>query len=65
MHRLVRCMNLGQPLDLNVYDGALWSAVSPLSEMSVAMHGQRVDVPDFTGGAGDDSRPLEIMREIG
>jgi hypothetical protein len=29
------------------------------------MHGQRVDVPDFTGGAGDDSRPLEIMREIG
>ena len=28
MYRLIRCLNLGIPLDLNVYDGVLWSAVT-------------------------------------
>jgi hypothetical protein len=35
---------------LNAYDAAAWSAVSALSEMSVARGGSIVDFPDFTRG---------------
>ncbi len=40
--------NTNPPID--VYDTALWMAVTCLSEESVAMGGHPVPVPDFTGG---------------
>lgn len=49
--RLIACLRAGSPLDQNVYDAATWSAVSPLSETSVAARGRSVDAPDFTRGA--------------
>ena len=48
--RLVECLRQGLALDIDVYDTALWSAIGPLSEMSVANRGGTVDVPDFTRG---------------
>ncbi len=39
-----------KPMPIDVYDGALWAAISPLSEKSVAMGGAVQEVPDFTGG---------------
>ncbi len=38
------------PTPLDVYDAATWSAISPLSEQSIAMGNQTVEFPDFTGG---------------
>ena len=35
---------------IDVYDAATWSAIGPLSESSIALGGQAVDFPDFTGG---------------
>lgn len=35
---------------LNVYDAAAWSAISPLSEQSIALGNQTVEFPDFTSG---------------
>lgn len=35
---------------LDVYDAAAWSAVTPLSEMSIAEGGDALDFPDFTRG---------------
>ncbi len=64
MYRLVRCMNLGLPLDMNVYDGAMWSAITPLSELSTASKSISVPVPDFTGGMWKEKSELEIMREV-
>ena len=49
--RLIDCLRNGLPLDQDVYDGALWSAIAPLSEWSVANRSQSIDVPDFTGGS--------------
>lgn len=40
--------NLSVPMDC--YDAASWSAVSQLSEMSIARGGTAVDFPDFTRG---------------
>ena len=37
--RIVQCLREGLPLDQDVYDGAAWSAIGPLSEQSVAKGG--------------------------
>ena len=50
MHRIVQCLQQGLPLDQNVYEGALWSAVRPLSAASVESDGMPQDFPDFTRG---------------
>lgn len=39
-----------KPASIDVYDAAAWSAISELSEMSVARGGEPVDFPDFTRG---------------
>ena len=39
MVRIVECLQRGEPLDQNLYEGCLWSAVAPLSEKSVASGG--------------------------
>ena len=49
--RIVDCLRNGIPLDIDVYDAALWSSIVPLSEWSVANRSNSVEVPDFTAGA--------------
>lgn len=58
--RLVDCLRNGLPLDQDVYDAALWSALSPLSEWSVAHRSNSIDVPDFTGGSWKTNKPIDI-----
>ena len=50
-YRLVYCLQNGLPLDMDVYDAAEWSCITPLSEYSVANGSIPVKVPDFTRGA--------------
>ena len=64
MSRLITAINLGLPLDLNVYDGVTWSAVTPLSERSVANGSKPVNMPDFTGGLWAKPRKHEIQRVL-
>ncbi len=63
--RMIDCLRNGLPLDQNVYDGALWSSVGPLSEWSVANRSQSIDVPDFTGGSWKTNQPHGINLETG
>jgi hypothetical protein len=51
----------GRPLDMDVYDAAAWSAVTPLSEKSVAAKSRAVDFPDFTRGGWKTARDLHVM----
>ena len=64
IYRLIRCLNLGVPLDINLYDSVMWSAITPLSEISVASNSQSIKIPDFTTGVWKTESPLEIMREV-
>ena len=64
-HRLVQSLLQGTPTDQDVYDGAAWSAVSELSERSIAGRGRPVDFPDFTRGRWKDREPLGIVEESG
>lgn len=61
--RLVQCLRTGQPTDMNVYDAAAWSAVSALSEKSVARKSEPVKFPDFTRGAWKTTPPLGIIED--
>ncbi len=63
--RTIDCLRNGLPLDQNVYDGALWSSVAPLSEWSVANNSQSIEVPDYTGGSWKTNKPHEINLETG
>ena len=63
--RLIDCLRNGLPLDQDVYDGALWSSVAPLSEWSVANRSQSIDVPDFTSGSWKTNKPHDINLEKG
>ena len=58
--RLIDCLRNGLPMDHDVYDAALWSAIAPLSEWSVARRSATVDVPDFTRGAWKTNSPVDI-----
>ncbi|MFC4995202.1 Gfo/Idh/MocA family protein [Rubritalea tangerina] len=59
--RVIECLRKGEPLDQNVYEGAYWSAVGPLSEASVAQDGTSVAFPDFTRGNWKKTKPLPIV----
>ena len=63
--RLVDCLRNGLPLDQDVYDAALWSAIAPLSERSVAKKSTTVDIPDFTRGAWKNNKPVNLTLDGG
>jgi predicted dehydrogenase len=59
--RAIYCLRNGEPLDQDVYDGAAWSAISPLSADSVADRGNSRDIPDFTRGQWETAKPLQVI----
>lgn len=61
VYRIVECLHKGLPLDQNVYEGCLWSAVAPLSEASVAADGAPQAFPDFTRGDWEGTKELGIV----
>ena len=61
-YRLVKCLREGEPTDMNVYDAAAMSVITPLSEWSVANRSRPIDVPDFTRGRWAQWPKLEILR---
>lgn len=50
LHAFIEAAKSGQPTPMDVYDAAAWSAITPLSESSIALGNETVDFPDFTSG---------------
>jgi hypothetical protein len=63
--RLIDCLRNGLPLDQDVYDAAAWSAVVPLSEVSVNNRSRSMNVPDFTRGSWKSNAPVDISLNQG
>ncbi|MEP0846518.1 MAG: Gfo/Idh/MocA family oxidoreductase [Phycisphaerae bacterium] len=59
-YRIIQCLRAGEPMDMDVYDAAAWSAICELTEKSVARRSAAVDVPDFTRGRWQVRPPLGI-----
>ena len=60
-YRLIKCLLEGFPTDMNVYDAAAISAVTPLSEWSVANGSAPIEFPDFTRGKWQNWPKLELF----
>lgn len=63
-YRMIDCLNRGLPLDMDVYDGADWSVVTPLSKISIELGNVPVQFPDFTRGKWEGKRPFGIMANL-
>jgi len=48
---------------IDVYDAAVWSAISPLSEMSIARGSSPVEIPDFTRGKWKTNKRIFGLNE--
>ena len=57
MNDFVEAIRNKKPAPMDCYDAAAWSAISGLSEMSVARGGALVDFPDFTRGQWIHRKP--------
>lgn len=53
--------NIASPMD--AYDAAAWSAVTPLSEVSIENNGEPQNFPDFTRGLWIKRKPYNWMKE--
>ena len=53
--------NIAPPLD--VYDAAAWSAITPLSELSIENNGEPQNFPDFTRGMWIKRKPYNWMKD--
>ncbi|WP_108425359.1 Gfo/Idh/MocA family protein [Flagellimonas amoyensis] len=53
--------NIAPPID--AYDAAAWSAITPLSEISIENNGEPQDFPDFTRGNWIKRTPYEWMKD--
>ncbi len=50
IHSFIESAKRKTATQMDVYDAAAWSAITPLSEQSVESGNQTVEFPDFTGG---------------
>jgi predicted dehydrogenase len=60
-YRLAWCLRNGVAPDMDVYDAAALSAVTELSERSIAAHSRTMDFPDFTRGKWRARAPLPVV----
>ncbi|MFT3705732.1 MAG: Gfo/Idh/MocA family oxidoreductase [Agriterribacter sp.] len=63
--RLIDCLRNGLPLDQNVYDAAAWSSILPLSGRSTDKKSMTVEIPDFTRGAWQTNKPIDLTLDGG
>jgi hypothetical protein len=62
---IVDSLRNGLPLSQDVYDAALWSSISPLSEWSVKNRSNSINVPDFTSGWWQTNAPVDLALDKG
>ena len=60
-YRLINALLKGIEPDMDVYDAAVLSAVTELSEKSIASGGWPIKFPDFTRGLWKNPRQLQVM----
>ena len=59
-YRLIYCLRNGLPLDMDVYDLAEWSTMGELTRLSLEHQSAPVAMPDFTRGAWNRIKGLQL-----
>jgi hypothetical protein len=63
VHSFIESIKRKIPTPLDVYDAATWSAITPLSEQSIALGNETVAFPDFTGGQWMYKKPVFALTD--
>lgn len=63
--RLIDSLRNGLSMDMDVYDAAAWSCITPLSEWSIANKSNSIEIPDFTRGAWETNKPVNLTLDGG
>ncbi|WP_242921244.1 Gfo/Idh/MocA family protein [Pontibacter liquoris] len=63
IHAFVEAAKRKEPTPMDVYDAAVWSAITPLSEQSIALGNETVEFPDFTGGKWMQRKPIFALND--
>lgn len=58
IHSFIESVKRNTATQMDVYDAATWSAISPLSEKSIELGNETVEFPDFTGGKWMYRKPV-------
>ncbi|KQZ43248.1 Gfo/Idh/MocA family protein [Duganella sp. Root1480D1] len=58
IHAFVEALKARAPMPIDIYDAVTWSAITPLSEQSIAQNFQTLDFPDFTRGEWSKRKPI-------
>ncbi len=62
-HAFVESIKRKVNTPLDAYDAAAWSAIAPLSEMSIAQGSEPVEIPDFTRGMWMKRKPKFALND--
>ncbi|MBF9255694.1 Gfo/Idh/MocA family oxidoreductase [Pontibacter sp. 172403-2] len=63
IHAFVEAAKRNEPTPMDVYDAAAWSAITPLSEQSIALGNETVEFPDFTSGKWMSRKPTFALND--
>jgi len=58
VNAFVEALKASAPMPIDIYDAVAWSAISPLSEQSIASGFKTLEFPDFTAGAWKTRKPI-------
>ena len=58
VHAFIEALKAGDPMPIDIYDAVAWSAITPLSEQSIAEDYKTLAFPDFTEGKWKDREPI-------
>jgi len=58
IHAFVEAVKAEAPMPIDIYDALAWSAITPLSEQSIAEGFKTLEFPDFTRGLWKSRKPI-------
>lgn len=58
IHAFIGALKAKAPMPIDIYDAVTWSAITPLSEQSIAAGYATLDFPDFTKGQWKSRKPI-------
>jgi hypothetical protein len=58
IHAFVESLKAQAPMPIDIFDAVTWSAITPLSEQSIANGFQTLEFPDFTNGLWQQRKPI-------
>jgi hypothetical protein len=63
IHNFIESAKRNIAPQMDVYDAAAWSAITPLSESSIELGNETIDFPDFTGGNWMYRKPVFALKD--